>query len=963
MEDIIKDLRDVRASRTDSKLIRPIIPIEEWVYSEYYVGPDASSVYEFWRKHLIAIFSSKRKPEEYIDQILIDGCFIGSTRIPMLDGSIHTIKELAEGNFYSKYVYSVDINTGNIVPGRLIDAFKTKSNVEVWRLELDDGTVFYATKNHKMLKRDCTYVELQNLKPGDALYPFYRKDGIANTNNDNDYEYVYDVTEDKYILTHHMVAKHFGFPYENGYVIHHKDENKRNNSPENLEKKTAYQHKRDHALDRFYNHGGRELWIENVIRNNKSEKSINNLKNFYANTEKGKEYKRQFSENRGRYNRENNEYLHKRRSESVRSTNKEYFNSFGVGVDQIKEAFLICNNWNEFVEYFEKNYNVIFKRFKSKSSMLNAFDIEEFSGYKKTRDKLLNEYKNHKVVSVSFSHYEDVYDLTVQDYHNFMVCSTNNSGICVSNSIGGGKTTFSNLCMMRKLYELSCYENMQSLFNLMLSSKIAFTYFNITKDQAEETGFGQLREMIDSSPYFQEHFLRNTRTDSVIEWPDKKLSVGFGSGTSSMIGGNLLGSILDEANFYQGDGKDAVAGQVQSKASKMYTSIRNRGRSRFLKNGINHALNIVVSSSMYANSFMNKLKQDCVGDPHTYYIETKIWDVKPEGTYSKERFWVFKGADNLDPSLCDSINQLSDITEVLGYGRFDENFTVNEAINTLPIEARSQYFIDIPVDFRKSFDDNLIQALQDIAGVSVAPSGRLFSSRYHYNLALDTSIEFPLIAPEVTLSTKSEVTWKDLFKPSYKFVKPEKPRFIHFDQSYAGDKTGISCCYIDEVVETEEGSIPHIKFDFMFTIVPPKPPAQTAIYKLRELIPFLAHNYNLTFGKITYDMFASIESMQILQSQGYPVVYQSVDRTDEAYLAFCNLMYEERVKFPYSREFEENIFNVVHYRSKHKVDHLADGGKDVSDSAVGAAFNALTSESIEQTLRSNDAESWIEYMS
>ena len=534
--------------------------------------------------------------------------------------------------------------------------------------------------------------------------------------------------------------------------------------------------------------------------------------------------------------------------------------------------------------------------------------------------------------------------------------------ILIDGSIGGGKTTFANLCMLRKLYELSCYENMQALFNLMLSSKIAFTYFNITKDQAEQTGFGQLREMIDSSPYFQEHFRRNMKSQSIIEWPTEKLSVTFGSGTSSMIGGNLLGSILDEANFYQGDGKEAVAGEVQSKAAKLYTNIRNRGRSRFLRNGVNRALNIVVSSSMYANSFMNKLKQECKDDPHTYYIETTIWDVKPKGTYSEERFYVFKGSDNLDPSLCDTVNDVSNIMEILGYGRCDNFEDPVTAIKSFPKEVQQQYFIAIPIDFRKSFDDNLIQALQDIAGVSVSPIGRLFSSRYHYNLALDPTIEHPLVAPEVTLSTKSNVTWKDLFKPTYRFEHPEKPRFIHFDQSYAGDKSGISCCYIDKVVETEEGPIPYIKFDFMFTIIPPKPPAQTAIYKLRELIPYLANTHNLNFGLITYDMFASIESMQILQSQGYPVEYQSVDRTDDAYLALVNLLYEERIKFGYSKEFESNLFNLIHFRQKKKVDHPADGGKDTSDSVAGAAYNALRSESVEAALRGNDVDFWVNEM-
>ena len=36
--------------------------------------------------------------------------------------------------------------------------------------------------------------------------------------------------------------------------------------------------------------------------------------------------------------------------------------------------------------------------------------------------------------------------------------------------------------------------------------------------------------------------------------------------------------------------------------------------------------------------------------------------------------------------------------------------------------------------------------------------------------------------------------------------------------------------------------------------------------------------------------------------------------------------------------------------------------KDTSDSAVGAAYNALSSNSVEQSLRSNDVDCWIESM-
>ena len=41
-------------------------------------------------------------------------------------------------------------------------------------------------------------------------------------------------------------------------------------------------------------------------------------------------------------------------------------------------------------------------------------------------------------------------------------------------SIGVGKSTCAELCTMRKLYELSCYKNVNAMFNLMSKTNIMF---------------------------------------------------------------------------------------------------------------------------------------------------------------------------------------------------------------------------------------------------------------------------------------------------------------------------------------------------------------------------------------------------------------------------------------------------------------------------------------------------------
>lgn len=156
------------------------------------------------------------------------------------------------------------------------------------------------------------------------------------------------------------------------------------------------------------------------------------------------------------------------------------------------------------------------------------------------------------------------------------------SEVIITGGLGTGKTTIADIIFMRKLYELSCYDHMQTLFNLMTTAKIAWIYFNLTKEQAELTGYGQLRSLIDSSPYFREHFPRNDKKSTDIEWPDKNMYITYGSSLGHMIGTNLLGSIMDEANFYQGANVSSTnAAEVQGKAAVLYNNILRRRRKPF----------------------------------------------------------------------------------------------------------------------------------------------------------------------------------------------------------------------------------------------------------------------------------------------------------------------------------------------------------------------------------------------
>ena len=48
--DILNTELESRQQMTEAKLVRPIVPIEQWVNSTYYLGPDVDRIYPFWKK-------------------------------------------------------------------------------------------------------------------------------------------------------------------------------------------------------------------------------------------------------------------------------------------------------------------------------------------------------------------------------------------------------------------------------------------------------------------------------------------------------------------------------------------------------------------------------------------------------------------------------------------------------------------------------------------------------------------------------------------------------------------------------------------------------------------------------------------------------------------------------------------------------------------------------------------------
>ena len=569
--------------------------------------------------------------------------------------------------------------------------------------------------------------------------------------------------------------------------------------------------------------------------------------------------------------------------------------------------------------------NIIFKKL---SDITESDQIIKLEKNTVLRD---NKYTFLYIINKVYS-YDIVGDIEVAGSHTYI----SDGGLINHNT---GKSTAGLYIILRKLYELSCYKNIAGLFGLMSNTMTAFLYFSLTKYQAERSGFSQLRSIIDGVPYFRELFKRNQFRNSTLDFPEN-IRIFYGSSTADMIGLNCISCIIDEANFFgNSSGSEVDLGSVE----ELYNAVLSRTTSRFAANGVNNSLNLVISSSTFKSSMTSKLYEKSLTDSSIKYARARLWDIKPNGTYSDEMFYVFAGNDKFDPFI---INSTSDLCAKLGIS-LDPSLTIKEAISKLSQEYRN-LIDEVPMDFYKIYSSNIIQGLQDFSGMSVASTGKLFSSRSTFEACIDHDIKPLFTKDEFTVETGNDEPYNCIqyYLNGIDFPHKECQRYLHIDIGVTNDAYGIACCYKNGSRIIDGVETPDYYYDFVLRIVPPPAPKRVSIARCHEFIKYMRDNLGLKIGLISFDQFQSEASRQFLTENGFNVKYQSVDKTDEQYLFFVDCLYKNIVHFSeeFASSIKKELFDLIWYRNKHKVDHPSDtkhgGMKDRMDAVCGALYNA-----------------------
>lgn len=201
---------------------------------------------------------------------LAGACLALDTKIDLLDGRSlelkHIIKEYDEGkNLWS---YSINPNTGLIVPAPITWAGVTRKNTEVLKLTLDNGETITCTPDHKFPTKYNGTKEAKDLSVGESMWAFNKKEEkIKGGGKRNTYEMIYDHSKQEWVYTHRMIGNymrdnnlHEDFKYKlegEKETIHHKDFNRYNNNPDNL----SWMNSKDHLL---YHRDSQKLMWESL---------------------------------------------------------------------------------------------------------------------------------------------------------------------------------------------------------------------------------------------------------------------------------------------------------------------------------------------------------------------------------------------------------------------------------------------------------------------------------------------------------------------------------------------------------------------------------------------------------------------------------------------------------------------------------------------------------------------------
>lgn len=557
----------------------------------------------------------------------------------------------------------------------------------------------------------------------------------------------------------------------------------------------------------------------------------------------------------------------------------------------------------------------------------STYDQLYYSDYEEIPVDFYTFVTDDRYLGKSTKHGQLIYDFWKKEGQK--IFNTECVEIALSGAIGIGKSTAGCIMMAYHMYQLMCLRDPQGFFNMRPGSTIAYAFLNNTLSSSYSVGYDTFQSFLMESPWFLKHGTVVGRGDTQRYSPGKGFRIIVGSRVQHTLGQAVACAMLDELNF--APGQDVA--YEKSKIMDLYRNIRRRINSRFTVKGKNYGRLFLVSSKATESSFLEAYIADQIKKGYPIYVvDQPIWVIKPF-MYKGETFKVAIGNKFVPSRIVQD-----------GPPEF-----VQEQIEGF--KKQGMRIIDVPIEERQAFDQDIEKALQDIAGIATSVVTKAFNAE-KVRAAISDIYENPFELEVISLGMNDKLQLKDFFNvykiPDFIFGCPI---FLHLDASVSGDRTGLAGTAIigskesvmyDEKDDTKEYVDELVCQEVFHVGIEPPSDSEISFEKTRQFIYYLKDEVGLNIKKVTTDGFQSVDTRQILSTKGFEVGYTSLDRTPDGYDGFRSALNDKRMTLLKngSKLFEE-LTELERDNMSRKYDHPIFGSKDISDAVAGSHMDAM----------------------
>jgi len=512
--------------------------------------------------------------------------------------------------------------------------------------------------------------------------------------------------------------------------------------------------------------------------------------------------------------------------------------------------------------------------------------------------------------------------------------------VLLAAAIGSGKTTTALIAAAYDTCRVLCLNDPHKYLGTGKIKALTVACVNRSRDLAKAVLYDQLVLLFKESPFFIEKMKDAKKAKATTLFPNN-VDVIYGSRGNQILGTDIFCAVLSELAF---------SNTTKKQAYDVYTNALRRFRSRFMfaksKYGLYPGRMYIDSSMADEDSFVNsdflkgkQLDEECTVLLYPY------WEIHgfKEGLYCGRTFPVFIGDFENDPVIIDDNIADYDQSKVL----------------------------EVPVEHKKEFEDDLISSLQDIANVLTKST----SSWLPGSIGIDLATSIPCGKDILQLQKGVDLAIPYTPEPT------DAPRFIGLDLSKTGDKTGVAISYIKGFKESKsvDGAVvrtPLVRTEFAIAIKNAKS-SEIPIGELRDWLIGLHTSGTISIELVTADQFQSAVVIQDLNAAGITAELLSVDRTTIPYDTLRSNITQGTWELPDSPLLRQELKNLEMVKqgrtNKLKVDHplgtytcpetqrILPHSKDVADAVTQSGYSAIT-HSAEGTITGGAISAYFEYV-